>query len=30
MVQQCWSYLSVVERLKVNDIIFYMGVFEIT
>ena len=30
MEQQCWSYLSVVERLKVNDIIFYMGVFEIT
>ena len=28
MVRQCWSYVGVVERLKVNDIILGLGLFE--
>ena len=28
MVLQCWSYVGVVERLKVNDIVFGLCVFE--
>ena len=28
MVRQCWSYVGVVEKLKVNDIILGLGVFE--
>ena len=28
MVRQCWSYVDVIERLKVNDIVFGLGVFE--
>ena len=28
MIVQCWSYVGVIERLKVNDIIFCLSVFE--
>ena len=28
MVPQCWNYIGVIERLKVNDIIFCLSVFE--
>ena len=29
MVSQYWSYVDIVERLKVNDIVFCLSVFEI-
>ena len=29
MILQRWSYVGVIERLKVNDIIFFLSVFEI-
>ena len=28
MIWQCWSYVGVVERLKVNDIVFCLSVFD--
>ena len=28
MVRQCWSYVGVVERLKVSDIVFCMASFK--
>ena len=28
MILQRWSYVGVIERLKVNDIIFCLSVFE--
>ena len=28
MILQCWSYVRVIERLKVNDIVFCLSVFE--
>ena len=28
MVRQCWSYVDVIERLKVNDIVLGLSVFE--
>ena len=28
MILQCWSYVSVIERLKVNDIVFCLSIFE--
>ena len=29
MILQCWSYVGVIERLNLNDIIFFLSVFEI-
>ena len=29
MVLQCWSYVGVTEKLKVNDIVFCLSVFDI-
>ena len=28
MVPQCWSYVDIIEMLKVNDIVFGLSVFE--
>ena len=28
MILQCWSYVGVIERLKVNDIVFCLSIFE--
>ena len=29
MVPQCWDYIGVIERLKINDIVFCLSVFKI-
>ena len=29
MILQRWSYVGVIERLKLNEIIFFLSVFEI-
>ena len=29
MILQSWSYVDIIERLKLNDIIFFLSIFEI-
>ena len=28
MIRHCWSYVSLVEKLKINNIVFGLDVFE--